>query len=93
MLRDDRTNLPREGDVVPQDGGGDGFERERGRLAVHVNVGDVLSEAFVVVPGRSVEDEEEEVETGQERRGEVDVVDGGDLGVVTAVEGVGGGEN
>jgi hypothetical protein len=58
-----------------------------------VDVGDVLSEAFVVVPRRGVEDEEEEVETGEEGSGEVDVVDGRDLGVVATVEGVGSGED
>jgi hypothetical protein len=93
VFGDNGADLPRQCDVVAKNGRRDGFERERGRFTVHVDVGDVLSEAFVVVASRGVEDEEEEVETGEEGGGEVDIVDGRDLGVVAAVEGVGGGEN
>ena len=64
-----------------------------GVFVVHVNVGDVLGEFLVGVAGRLVEHEEEDVETGEEGGGKVDVLNGGESWVVTAVEGVGGCED
>ena len=64
-----------------------------GVFVVHVNVGDVLGEFLVGVAGRLVEHEEEDIETGKEGGGEVDILDGGESWVVTAVEGVGGCED
>ena len=60
---------------------------------VHVHVGDVLGELRVGVARGRVEEEEHDVETGQEGGGEVDVLDGGEAGVVPAVERVSGGED
>jgi len=61
--------------------------------AVHVDEGDVLGQPLVVVPGRSVEDEEEDVEPREKSGGKVDVLDGGDLRVVSTVERVGSSED
>lgn len=55
--------------------------------------GDVAAEFFVAFAGGGVEDEVEDVEAGEEGGGEVDVLHGGDFGVVAAVERVGCGED
>jgi hypothetical protein len=93
MLRDRRPDLTRERDVMPQNRRRDRLERERWRFLVHVHVGDVLRQALVVVAGRRVEDQEEEIETGQKRGRQIDVVDGGDFRVVAAVQRIGGGQD
>jgi hypothetical protein len=56
-----------------------------------MNVGDVLRESFVVVARGFVKQQEEQVETGEKRCWQVDVLDGGYFGVVATIERIGGG--
>ena len=92
---DDATRLQRERTTrnSPHQLGIHRLELQLRSSTVHVNEGDVLGQPLVVVPGRSVEDEEEDVEPREKSGGKVDVLDGGDLGVVSTVERVGSSED
>ena len=71
---DGRFVLPGDGDVLPEllRGEGGGFEGRGAPVTVHVK--DVLCEGRVTIPVSRVEQQPHDVESRQERRGEVDVL-------------------
>ncbi len=83
----------RLGDILPDLVRGEDDALGLGVPVVHVHVGDVLGELLVGFSIWGVEHEEEDVEAGEQRGGQVDVLDGGDARVVAAVERVGGRED
>lgn len=53
---------------------------------VHMHVRNVMSQSLIVLPRRRVENQEQDVETGEKRGRQVDILDRRDLGVVSTVK-------
>jgi hypothetical protein len=53
---------------------------------MHVNVGNMLGEALIIIASRLVEDEKQQVETREKGGWEIDVFNGGDAWVIAAVK-------
>ena len=77
----------------PHENSIDGLVLEWWMLVVHVNESDVLSKSLIVLSYRGIEDEEKDIKSREQRSRQVDVLDGRDLGVVSAVQRICGGED
>lgn len=93
VLGDGGPPAARLGDILPDFVRGEDDALSLRVPVVHVHVGDVLGELLVGFSIGCVEHEEEDVEAGEQRGRQVDVLDGGDARVVAAVERVGGRED
>ena len=74
---------------LPDECGVKNVEVKRRVGVVHMHIRDVRGELLVIFARRLVKDEEQQVETGQEGGGQVDVLHRRDFRVVATVEGIG----